>query len=168
MIRLIPACTERLPEVVDAVLESLVDLRPWMPWATPGYSIETAVQWLHEVALKGHEFFVISPDDSYLGNVGINNIRSDDNFANLGYWIRSGAHGRGFATAAVLALLSWVRTRTDLNRLEIVAAVGNGASRRVAEKSGAVFEGVARARLLLHGRYHDAAMYSFTVDDMAG
>jgi RimJ/RimL family protein N-acetyltransferase len=31
----------------------------------------------------------------------------------------------------------------------------------VAEKAGARFEGVLRARLRLHGRTHDARMYSF-------
>lgn len=164
MIRLVPASIEKAPELVDAVLESLSDLQPWMPWATPSYSMDIAVHWINEIASEGHEFFVIGPNNKYLGNVGINSIRADNKFANLGYWIRSSEKGRGYASAAVKELVPWVREHTDLNRLEIVVAVGNMASRRVAEKSGAQLEGLAKARLLLHGQYHDAAMYSFTLE----
>ena len=46
-------------------------------------------------------------------------------------------------------------------RIEVLVAVGNVASRRVAEKSGAVYEGTLRSRLLVHGTRHDAAMYAF-------
>jgi RimJ/RimL family protein N-acetyltransferase len=49
---------------------------------------------------------------------------------------------------------------TDLLRLEIVCALGNVASQRVAERAGAVREGVLRHRLLLHGEPVDAVMYS--------
>jgi ribosomal-protein-serine acetyltransferase len=41
-------------------------------------------------------------------------------------------------------------------------------SQRVAEKSGALREGVLRNRLLLHGKIHDAAMYSLTPEDLPG
>ena len=64
------------------------------------------------------------------------------------------------ATAAVRALSEWAFTHTWLERLEIVAATGNLRSRRVAEKAGAVREEVARSRLRLHERFHDAVVYS--------
>jgi hypothetical protein len=50
------------------------------------------------------------------------------------------------------------RKRT-LSRLEIVVALGNLASRRVAEKVGAVLEGTLQRRLLLHGAARDATMF---------
>jgi len=48
-----------------------------------------------------------------------------------------------------------------LVRLEVVVSVENAASLRVAEKAGAIREGVLRSRLLLHGRMHDAVMLAF-------
>ncbi|TAN54527.1 MAG: N-acetyltransferase, partial [Betaproteobacteria bacterium] len=45
-------------------------------------------------------------------------------------------------------------------RLEIVAPVDNQPSRGVAEKAGAVFECIARNRVVLHGRPLAAAVYS--------
>jgi ribosomal-protein-serine acetyltransferase len=68
----------------------------------------------------------------------------------------------GVATAAVRALRDWAFERTDLIRLEIVIAVGNFASHRVAKKAGAVREGTLQRRLVLHGTVHDATMFSFT------
>jgi RimJ/RimL family protein N-acetyltransferase len=49
---------------------------------------------------------------------------------------------------------------TDLMRLEIVCAVGNVRSQRVAEKVGALREGVLRNRLLLPSGPSDAVMFS--------
>jgi RimJ/RimL family protein N-acetyltransferase len=49
---------------------------------------------------------------------------------------------------------------TDLVRLEIVCAAANHRSQRVAEKAGALREGVSRRRLILHGEPVDAVMFS--------
>ena len=43
---------------------------------------------------------------------------------------------------------------------EITPDVGNLRSQRVAEAVGAHREGVLRSRLLVHGEFHDAVMYS--------
>jgi RimJ/RimL family protein N-acetyltransferase len=60
------------------------------------------------------------------------------------------------------ALRDWAFQFTDLVRLEMVVATGNRASHRVAEKVGAIREGVLQRRLLLHGQLHDATMFSLT------
>jgi RimJ/RimL family protein N-acetyltransferase len=54
----------------------------------------------------------------------------------------------------------------QLERIEIVAAVGNKASERVAEKAGAVREGIARRRLRVHGVQHDAICFSLIPEDL--
>ena len=52
-----------------------------------------------------------------------------------------------------------------LNRLEILTALGNVASQRVAEKAGATREGVLRSRLVERDRVVDATMFSLTARD---
>lgn len=64
------------------------------------------------------------------------------------------------ATAAVRELAQFAFRETDLARLEIVVALGNVASHRVAMKVGALPEGVAHDRLYAHGRSHDAVVYA--------
>jgi ribosomal-protein-serine acetyltransferase len=116
------------------------------------------------------EFAIVSGDDRYLGGCGLNQIDAVNRRANLGYWVRTSAIRQGVATRAVRAIRDWAFEHTDLLRLEIVVALGNEASQRVAAKSGAIKEGVLRNRLLLHGAIHDATIFSLirTVAPMVG
>lgn len=166
-----PRIEIRLPEADDApilaeaVQESLSDLQPWLGWATPAYSESDARSWIDEqvVARAGRTAFdlvVIEGGSRLVGACGVNQVNPVHHFANLGYWIRSSAAGRGVAVQAVRQLREWVHVNTDLQRLEIVIARGNHRSERVAEKAGAVREGILRSRLLLRGEYHDATMFS--------
>jgi ribosomal-protein-serine acetyltransferase len=148
-------------------MESRQDVYPWLPWCRPDYQLGDATDWVPvqvERWLQGVEFqFAIRSDDGeYLGGCGINGINRENGFANLGYWVRSSATGRGVAPQAVRLVRDWAFANTDLARLEVVMAVENARSARVAEKAGAHFEGVLRARLRLHGRTHDARLYALT------
>lgn len=86
-------------------------------------------------------------------------------FTNLGYWIRSDRTGEGIATYAVQILAQFGCQTLELQRIEIVVGVENWASRRVAEKAGAHFEGILRKRIEIGGRNIDAAMYSLIPAD---
>ena len=68
--------------------------------------------------------------------------------------------GKGLAGAAVRLVAEWAFKNTDLERLEIEVAVGNARSLRVVEKVCVVREGILRRRLLIHGTFHDAVMFS--------
>src|SRR5262245_13471861 len=140
-----------------------------MPWCHSAYAIEDSRSWLSiQVPAfeqkTAFEFAIVAADGRYLGGCGLNQLDAINRRANLGYWVRSAATRQGVATAAVRALRDWAFGATDLVRLEIVVASGNTASHRVAEKAGAVREGVLLRRLLLHGRFHDATMFSLTRD----
>ena len=153
------------PALWAAARESHPDVFPWLPWCRPDYSLADAEWWCSSraaLAAAGQEYsFVISaPDGAFLGGCGLNQINAIHRFANLGYWVRSSATGRGVATEAVRQVSRYAFAHTDLVRLEIVCAVENTRSQRVAEAAGAVREGILRSRLLVHGRAVDAVMYS--------
>jgi RimJ/RimL family protein N-acetyltransferase len=155
--------------LVDAALESVAEVQPWMPWCHPAYSLEDARAWLgFQVPAferqTAFEFAIVDGGGRYLGGCGLNQLDPLNRRANLGYWVRSTVARQGVATAAVHALRDWGFASTDLVRLEIVVAAGNTASHRVAEKAGAAREGFLIRRLLLHGRLHDATMFAFTRD----
>ena len=152
--------------VWEAARESLAELQPWMPWSHPDYSIEETRSWLAAQVQAfqqrtAFEFAITSAAGGYLGGCGLNQIDALNQRANLGYWVRSSATGQGVATAAVALVRDWGFAQTDLVRLEVLVAVDNAASRRVADKAGAVYEGTLRRRLLVHSARHDAAMYAF-------
>ena len=148
-----------------AARESQPEVYPWLEWCHPEYSLADAEWWCASraaLAAAGQEYsFVVSAlDGGFLGGCGLNQINTVHRIANLGYWVRTSATGRGVATEAVRQLCRFAFESTDLVRLEIVCAVGNERSRRVAEAAGAVREGVLRSRLLVHGRAVDAVMHS--------
>ena len=152
--------------VCAAVRESIDEVQPWMPWCHPNYSEAESRAWLETqvpafVQGTAYEFAIVSGRDEYLGGCGLNQLDTMNRRANLGYWVRTSTARRGVATEAVHALREWAFTHTNLIRLEILVAVDNAASRRVAEKSGATREGTLKSRLLLHGHLHDAVIYSF-------
>jgi RimJ/RimL family protein N-acetyltransferase len=154
------------PALFEAVIESRRELAPWMPWCHPAYSIDDARNWV-ELQVgnfregREYDFVIVSPGGRFLGACGLNQFDLPNRRANLGYWVRSSETGRGVAVAAVRQLARWAFENTDFNRLEIIAAVGNERSQRVAERAGAEREGVLLSRLMLHDRMHDAAIYSF-------
>src|SRR5262245_1932262 len=164
-------CTVRLYQKGDveaihaAALESVAEVYPWMAWCHARYTLHEAREWVMlqiELARQRNafEFVIVGAGGRLLGGCGINQINPMNRFANLGYWVRTSAAGRGVAPAAVRAVTAYAFRETDLLRLEIVVAVGNTRSQRVAEKVGAVREGVLRSRLLLPTGPSDAVMYS--------
>jgi RimJ/RimL family protein N-acetyltransferase len=160
-----PPALADVPAIYAAVDESRAELSAWMPWCTPSYGEAGVVTFVENSATdrqvgRAYEFGIFEPNGSFLGNCGLNSISSENKLANLGYWIRSSRARQGFATSAVLELARWAFVHTDLNRLEIVVALANVASQRVAERAGALREGTLRKRLVLGGQSHDAAVYS--------
>jgi RimJ/RimL family protein N-acetyltransferase len=151
--------------ILEAVRESLPELCRWMAWCHAGYSEADAMHWISSQAQAreagtAFEFLIQGDDGRLLGVCGINGVDTVNRFANLGYWVRTSEAGRGVAVKAVKLLVAWVFQHTKLERLEIVAAIGNEASQRVAERAGALREGTLRSRLCIQGTFHDAVMHS--------
>jgi RimJ/RimL family protein N-acetyltransferase len=167
----VTACSIRIYEPGDAralweaARESVAEVFPWLAWCHAQYSMEEAAEWARtRVALAAggdeYTFAILGSDGRFLGGCGLNQINRIHKFCNLGYWVRTSATRSGVATEAVRQLAEYAFQNTDLVRLEIVCAVLNLPSQRVAERAGAVREGVLRNRLLLHGQPVDSVMYS--------
>ena len=163
--RIRPYAPEDAHVLWEAARESAGEVHRWLPWCHPEYSVADAQEWIRSRAplvAEGREyaFAIVGTEGRFLGGCGLNQINRIHGFANLGYWVRTSATRHGVATEAVRQVADFAFGNTDLVRLEIVCAVGNDASQRVAERAGAVREGVLRSRLLLHGQSVDAVMYS--------
>jgi len=165
-VRIRPYRLKDAQALYDAAVESCDHVYPWLSWCHPGYAIEESMEWLQHSKgawATGSEFVfgIVDDDDRMLGGCGLNRLDGPHHTANLGYWVRASALGRGVATQAVRQLVAFAFGETSLQRLEIVASVENRASCRVAERSGAIPEGIAHGRLSVHGLQHDAAIYAF-------
>ena len=87
-------------------------------------------------------------------------------FANLGYLVRTSRVKEGIATEAAKLVARYGFEKLDLQRIEVVVSTDNAPSLRVAEKLGAVKEGLLRNGLRKHGTPCDAYMYSLIPTDL--
>lgn len=165
-------CVEDAQEHCNAVCESIDELEKWLPWATKDYDIEDSLTWLKACGTiwdRGMEynFTIINPaTQNIMGWCGLNRIDYQNMTANLGYWIRKQYCNLGVASSATLLLAKFGFERLHFNRIEIKAATDNIASQRVAEKIGAVREGVLRNMIYQHGQILDGVMYSLIPADI--
>ena len=147
-----------------AAVESVADVHPRMAWCHEGYSLDEARAWIastQESLRKGtaYEHAIVDETGRFLGGCGVNFINPLNRMANLGYWVRSSAAGRGVAVAAARQAADFAFRELKLVRLEIVCAVGNTRSQRVAEKLGATREAVLKNRVMLPTGPSDAVMH---------
>jgi ribosomal-protein-serine acetyltransferase len=169
-----------IPMLFEAAIEARSggEFTRWMPWCHENYTMEesrtfvekTVENWHHseDVWRPDREFgYAIfdSKAEKFLGGIGLNQPNAGHKFYNLGYWVRPSAQNRGIASRATRLLANAAFEDLPLNRIEILAAVENIPSRKAAEKAGAHYEGVLRKRLVIGGRIHDAALFSFIRED---
>lgn len=158
----------------EAVRESIPELGAWMFWCHPGYSRGESRAWLEKREGEwelgsSYDFAMVDAESGrLLGGCGLNGVSRVHRMANLGYWVRTGATGRGIATGAARELARFGFEELGLSRIEVVVATGNTNSQRVAEKVGAVREGVLRNRLAVGNRLQDAVMFSLVPGDRKG
>lgn len=154
------------PRVAAAVQASLAQLSPWMPWATDAYDDSMALAWIRDELEQAPTVPLVIVDEAgtIVGSTGLNRFDDLNKRANLGYWIRTDAAGTGLATAATRLVARHGIDTLGLQRIEIMMSVENEASRRVAEKAGAVYEGVLRNRLRLQDRQHDVHCFAVFPD----
>lgn len=166
-----PLGNDDIAITAEAVVESLPDLLPWMPWAHAAYDADDAESWIgysREMWSLGREFgFGVFSRGRYLGSCSIDRIDWPMRRANLGYWIRSSEVGAGFATEAARAVAAWAFRVHALHRIDVVVTVGNVRSERTAARIGAQREGIARNGLVIHGQPRDAVVFGLLPADLA-
>ncbi|MBK6794854.1 MAG: GNAT family N-acetyltransferase [Anaerolineales bacterium] len=153
-------------ELYTAVKESLPELTPWMSWATEKYTLNVARDFIiitrSEWSRGALYSFAITDaiTGEFLGGCGLSHFHPIYKFCNLGYWVRTPKRGRGIAVRAAKLAARFAFERAGTIRAEIVIAEGNEASKRVAEKAGAHYEGILRNRITVREQILDAYMFS--------
>ncbi|MBC7877976.1 MAG: GNAT family N-acetyltransferase [Anaerolineales bacterium] len=158
-------------ELYQAVQESLLELEPWMSWANEQYTSEVAANFITITRAQwsngGMYAFAISDAKTgkILGGCSLSHIHPIYHFCNLGYWVRTSRHGEGIAGRATKLIAQFAFEKVKLIRTEIVIAVGNEPSKRVAEKVGAHYEGLLLNRMVVGKDFYNADMYSLIPSD---
>jgi RimJ/RimL family protein N-acetyltransferase len=101
-----------------------------------------------------------------MGGCSLYEVHAIDNFGAIAYWVRTGQTKNGTATRAARLVARFGLHELGLNRVELVIAVNNHASLRVADKLGATREGILRQRLVIGDQACDAVMFSLLLEDV--
>jgi RimJ/RimL family protein N-acetyltransferase len=110
--------------VVDAVAESIDELRPWMPWAQAVPTIDEERRVLSDgddAFARGESFgyvLVEVASGDVVGGCGLH-PRVGPDAVEIGYWVRTDRWGRGYACAAAQALTDAAFAHLGVERVEI-------------------------------------------------
>jgi len=157
------------PELV-ACIDGDEEITRWLDQIPQPYTVEHALAYIGGTAgPDGETRFAVTDAGTgrLLGSIGASWNEQRD-VAEVGYWLRADARGHGATTAALRLVAGWALD-AGTSRVQLRAAVGNDASRRVAEKAGFRLDGILRSaywnpRL---ERRVDWAMYSLLPGELA-
>ncbi|MCW8806488.1 MAG: GNAT family N-acetyltransferase [Rhodanobacter sp.] len=149
----------------EAINDSLDSLTPWLPWCRNGYTLAHAADWVADCQRawrsgERYAFAILDEDGGLHGGIGLDQLNRPAHSANLGYWVCQSKQRKGTATCAIGMIADFGFRVLELQRIEILAAVENQASRRCAEKAGACFSGIVPNRLPDGDQLLPAALYS--------
>jgi RimJ/RimL family protein N-acetyltransferase len=131
-----------------AVIESLEELRPWMPWAMEAPSLADSEEVVRRAAVKfqaREDFMLLLWDRAsgeLVGGSGMHRIDWEIPAVEIGYWVRTSMSGRGYITEAVNAITHFAFDTIGAHRVEIRCDEQNVRSAAVARRAGFVLEGV--------------------------
>jgi len=94
-------------------------------------------------------------DEKMIGTCGFSKIDPSNDSGEIGYVINPDYHGNGYATEAAKKIIEFGFKNLKLHRIEAKYIVENTASLSVMKKCGLVYEGTARASMLIKGKYCD-------------
>jgi ribosomal-protein-alanine N-acetyltransferase len=117
---------------------------------------------------EGEFQWIVETLDGDVGWINLTTVSREHSIATIGYTIGEEFRDKGYATAAIQALvqIGFARDGLDFERLEAVAAVENVASKKALERAGFVLEGIARAYLIVNGERLDHARYGLLRADV--
>ncbi len=116
----------------------------------------------YDLTFAGHSapFAVVSAaDGTLLGSISLMRIAWEHRRAEVGYWLAPEARGHGHATRAVRLVCAWGTAKLGFERIDLLAATGNAASQRVAERAGFTRDAVLRSYAASTYERHDMVAY---------
>jgi RimJ/RimL family protein N-acetyltransferase len=149
VVALRPWCPDDVPAIAAACAEPEIAL--WLDLIPQPYT-EADARWYVAHCEQGWRdgsssaFAVVDvATGQVVGSMGARHLEPEQGVAEVGYWVRADARGRGVATRALRLITSWLLDDLGLARVQLRADVDNVASQRVAERAGYVAEGVVRS-----------------------
>ena len=101
----------------------------------------------------------LTKEDRLIGTVTLLHWDRTNRHLEVGFMLSRERWGKGFATEAVRAVLSFAFEHLGVHRVEAELDPRNEASARLLEKLGFKYEGLLRERWFLYNEWSDSALY---------
>jgi RimJ/RimL family protein N-acetyltransferase len=101
-----------------------------------------------------------------VGAIGVFHADWEVRSAEIGYGVRAGERGKGYATEALAGVAGWLLTHGGVQRAWLTANTDNTASVKVAEKAGFRREGTMRRAAKEDDGLHDLAVFALLDDEL--
>lgn len=153
----------RPPQMEDA--EGLVRIK--FLTGTPAEARKTVASMLEELKSPFTYHWVITLEGTVIGRVKAWDVNPYNGYLQLGYDMGPEYRGKGYMTEAVQAVIRFMLTKAQANRVFCSVRAGNIASRRVCEKAGMIHEGTMRQHYARQdGGYDDVCIYGILRNDL--
>lgn len=158
----IPATAEYANMIYDIFTSDIDNFRYWFNggmWK----SVEEVLQYYqnkNDAAQRKSAMYGIFKNGDLLGEIGLSSIDTQNQIAEIGYWLKKSARGIGLIEKLIPVIEKLAFETLNMRKVSIFCDPSNVASRRHAEKNGYILEGVNReCNLWSDGSIHSNAMF---------
>ncbi|NDJ55173.1 MAG: GNAT family N-acetyltransferase [Chloroflexi bacterium] len=142
--------------------QSITDAESFIASLGPDYEARRAISW--GITLKE----VDGVPGEVIGLAALHDIASDDRRSGVRYELQRAYWGRGIASEALRAVLTFAFDQLGLNRVEASCAAINAASVRALKRLGFTQEGQQRERHQQDGVYYDRLLFGLLAREFQG
>lgn len=141
------------------------DISFWCALPSP-YGFGHAMSWIGEAAAawsEGRDAHLAIDDAAtgqVVGAIDLLGVDPVEAYGRFRFWVRAAARRRGVAGRALALLSTWARDDLGLERLEVIAPVGNAAAQGVARAAGFRPEAVYRSYRQLGAHRTDSLVHA--------
>ena len=163
LLKSIPATKEYAQQIFDSFHEDEPGFKFWMEDGI--YKTVQDVLNAYKTKYTDEEYwkyamYGIFRGNELLGEIGLSGIDVKNQTAEIGYWLKKSARGKGLIDKLIPIIENLGFETLNLRKITIWCDTENIASRRHAEKNNYVLEGIQRERKLWKdGSIHSTAMF---------
>lgn len=151
-------------EFYSFIDENRSHLRQWLLWVDKRKSpddMKPVIEGFIQKYAENNGFDAgIRCKGKLVGMIGLHAIDWKNRTTSIGYLLGEKIQGKGIITKTVSALISYIFTELELNRIEIQCAASNYKSIAIPERLGFTKEGIQREGQWLYDHYEDIITYS--------
>ena len=123
---------------------------------------------LHAGASAPFAIVLAEDRDHLLGSISLMRFSWTHARGEVGYWLAKDGRGQGHVSRAVRLITNWGFAHLGLQRIDLMAATGNPASQRVAERCGFTREAVLRSYMVGKNGRDDMVAFGLLATDVRG